>query len=243
MKKAIVALALVCTPMVWAHGPGHYRPGENPHDPRHRAAAHDARPVPPPARPQAPGVRSPAPGMQPPAPGPQRPVPGVQRPQPPRPQAPAVHRPAPQGHQAPPSPKETTRPSRHQNVVPRFDGSSSDAGNANNGPTPAEPGLGGTGAVQEETTRRSRPSISSLGTKTGAEQEETTRRSRPSISSLGTKTGAEQEETTRRSRPSISSMHRPESQERSATPTEGGSHHTSLPSGTSRPSSAGRNKY
>ena len=135
MKKAIIALALVCTPMVWAHGPGHYRPGENPHDPRHRAAAHDARPVPSPARPQAPGVR-------PPAPGPQRPVPGVQRPQPPRPQAPAVHRPAPQGHPATPSTKETTRPSRHQNVVPKFDGSSADAKKVvNEGPSQARPNV------------------------------------------------------------------------------------------------------
>ena len=136
--------------MVWAHGPGHYRPGENPHDPRHRAAAHDARPVPPPARPQAPGVRSPAPGMQPPAPGPQRPVPGVQRPQPPRPQAPAVHRPAPQERPATP----TTRPSRHKNVAPSFNGSSADAG-GNKGPTPAEPGASGSGSAVQKETRRS----------------------------------------------------------------------------------------
>ena len=169
MKKAIIALALVCTPMVWAHGPGHHRPGENPHDSRHRAAAHDARPVPPPARPQAPGVR-------PPAPGPQRPAPGVQRPQPPRPQAPAVHRPAPQGHPATPAPKETTRPSRHQNVVPSFNSPSTDVRTVNEGPSQArpnvgsppqtrhhstdnkegptpEPGLEGSGAVQKGTGR------------------------------------------------------------------------------------------
>ena len=132
MKKAIIALALVCTPMVWAHGPGHYRPGENPHDPRHRAAAHDARPVPPPARPQAPGVR-------PPAPGPQRSAPGVQRPQPPRPQAPAVHRPAPQERPTTP----TTRPSRHQNVVTSFDSPSTDNGTNNKGLHQAEPGMSG----------------------------------------------------------------------------------------------------
>ena len=145
MKKAIIALALVCTPMVWAHGPGHYRPGENPHDPRHRAAAHDARPVPSPARPQAPGVR-------PQAPGPQRPVPGVQRPQPPRPQAPAMHRPAPQGHPATP----TTQPSRHQNVGPSYYSDSTNPfGNANKGPGQAEPGASGSGGAVQQETRRS----------------------------------------------------------------------------------------
>ena len=171
MKKVIIALALVCTPIVWAHGPGHYRPGENPHDPRHRAAAHDARPVPPPARPQAPGVR-------PPAPGPQRPVPGVQRPQPPRPQAPAVHRPAPQGHPATPS----TRPSRHQNVVPKFDGLSADPKKVvNEGPTPAEPGASGSGGAVQQETRRPLPKFDITPyLHSGAVQKET-RRSLPPV--------------------------------------------------------------